>query len=259
MLLGRDKRSTMRLDKFLSQAGAGSRSEVKQAVRKGLVSVNGNIIKDAAAWVAEEKDVVCLKGRPLSFSKHHYYMLHKPAGVVTATKDNRQKTVLDLLTDISVKGLFPVGRLDKDTEGLLLLTDDGALAHKLLAPKKHVDKTYLAEISMPLSLEAADALRRGVDIGEEKPTAPAKVELIEERRILITIQEGRYHQIKRMLKAVGNEVLYLKRLSMGGLVLDENLKKGEFRPLKEAEIEDLKKESTQDGQRESIEEKTAGI
>lgn len=249
----------MRLDRFLSEAGAGTRSEVKQFIRKGLVSVNGSIIKEAGSQVAEEKDVVCLKGVPLSFSKYHYYMLHKPAGVVTATRDSRQKTVMDLVSDIPVKGLFPVGRLDKDTEGLLLLTDDGVLAHELLSPKKHVDKTYLAEIRGPLSFEAVSALEQGVDIGEKKKTAPAKVEILEKKRILLTIREGRYHQVKRMFKAVENEVLYLKRLSMGSLTLDENLEKGEYRPLKESEIEALKKEYVHDTKRESAEEKTAGI
>lgn len=245
----------MRLDRFLSEAGAGSRSEVKQAIKNGLVSVNGSIIKDAGCRIEEAKDAVCLKGQLVSFSKYHYYMLYKPAGVVTATKDNRQKTVLELLTDIPVKGIFPVGRLDKDTEGLLLLTDDGALAHELLSPKKHVGKTYLAEIRSPLSLEAASALKQGVDIGDEKVTAPAKVEFLEETRILITIEEGRYHQIKRMFKAVGNEVLYLKRLSMGSLMLDKNLKKGEYRPLTEAEIEALK-EHTYDSKRKSTKRET---
>lgn len=249
----------MRLDRFLGETGAGTRSEVKQFIKKGLVSVNGNIVKDVGSRVAEGEDVVCLKGQPLSFSKFHYYMLHKPAGVVTATRDDRQKTVMDLLSDIPVKGLFPVGRLDKDTEGLLLFTDDGALAHELLSPKKHVDKTYLAEIREPLSFAAVSALRQGVDIGEKKPTAPAKVEILEEKRLLLTIQEGRYHQVKRMLNAVGNEVLYLKRLSMGSLTLDENLKKGEYRSLKETEIEALKKEYVHDTKRESAEEKTAGI
>lgn len=249
----------MRLDRFLSEAGAGSRSEVKLAIKKGLVSVNGSIIKDAGSQVTEAKDVICLKGQPVSYSKYHYYMLHKPAGVVTATKDSRQKTVLELIAEAPVKGLFPVGRLDKDTEGLLLLTDDGALAHELLSPKKHVDKTYLAEIREPLSLESVSALSQGVDIGDEKPTSPAKVELLEGNRILITIREGRYHQIKRMLKAVGNEVLYLKRLSMGSLVLDENLQKGEYRPLKDEEIEDLKKEHMHGNKRKSTEKETSGI
>lgn len=240
------ERSTMRLDKFLSETGAGTRSEVKQFIRKGLVSVNGQIIKDAGSKVAEDEDVVCLQGQTLSYAKHHYYMLYKPAGVVSATRDSRQKTVLDLLTGVPVKGLFPVGRLDKDTEGLLLLTDDGVLAHELLSPQKHVDKTYLAEIRDPLSVTAISSLQQGVHIGDEKPAAPAKVELIEEKRILITVREGRYHQIKRMFKAVGNEVLYLKRLSMGCLILDENLNKGEFRPLKDTEIENLKKEYMHD-------------
>ena len=249
----------MRLDRFLSEAGAGSRSEVKLAIKKGLVSVNGKILKDAGSRVAEGEDIVCFNGQPLSFSKNHYYMLYKPAGVVTATRDDRQKTVLDLLTDVPVKGIFPVGRLDKDTEGLLLLTDDGALAHELLSPKKHVDKTYLAEIKEPLSIGSASALRQGVDIGDEKPTAPAGIELLEGNRILITVQEGRYHQIKRMLKAVGNEVIYLKRLSMGSLILDECLNAGEYRPLKETEIEALKKEYMHGSKRKSPEKETAGI
>lgn len=245
----------MRLDRFLSETGAGTRSEVKQLIRKGLVSVNGNLVKDAGSQVTEGEDVVCLKGRPLSYSKFHYYMLHKPAGVVTAVRDSRQRTVMDLLTDIPVKGIFPVGRLDKDTEGLLLLTDDGALAHELLSPRKHVDKTYLVKLQNNLTPDDVSALEHGVDIGDAKLTEPAKIKLLEEKHILLTIQEGRYHQVKRMLKAVGNEVLYLKRLSMGNLKLDQDLKKGEYRPLNHMEIKSLMKEYIHGSKGESSEEK----
>lgn len=245
----------MRLDRFLSETGAGTRSEVKQLIRKGLVSVNGNLVKDAGSQVTEGEDVVCLKGRPLSYSKFHYYMLHKPAGVVTAARDSRQRTVMDLLTDIPVKGIFPVGRLDKDTEGLLLLTDDGALAHELLSPRKHVDKTYLVKLQNNLTPDDVSALEHGVDIGDAKLTEPAKIKLLEEKHILLTIQEGRYHQVKRMLKAVGNEVLYLKRLSMGNLKLDQDLKKGEYRPLNHMEIKSLMKEYIHGSKGESSEEK----
>ena len=169
-------------------------------------------------------------------------MLNKPAGVVSATTDNHDKTVLDLLKDAPGKDLFPVGRLDKDTEGLLLITNDGVLSHNLLSPKKHVDKTYLVKTAETVTLDMIHALEQGVDIGEEKITLPAKVKLLEEKEIELTIMEGKFHQVKRMLKAVGNEVVYLKRLSMGSLILDEALKLGEYRILTEKEVDDLKKD-----------------
>lgn len=166
-------------------------------------------------------------------------MLHKPAGVITATEDTNQKTVLDLLTGINTKKLFPVGRLDKDTEGLLLITDDGELAHKLLSPKKHVGKTYFVQTKYPVSDDAALLLREGVDIGDDTPTLPAMVEKAGDTELLLTIKEGRYHQIKRMLLAVDNEVVYLKRITMGPLQLPDDLEKGDFRPLSVSEVNAL--------------------
>lgn len=229
----------MRLDKFLCETGAGSRSEVKQLIKKGLVCVNGITVKEADKKIEEEVDVVTLRGETLAFAMFHYYMLHKPAGVITATEDAAQKTVLDLLTGINTKKLFPVGRLDKDTEGLLLITDDGELAHRLLSPKKHVGKTYFVQTKYPVSDEAAQLLQEGVDIGDDTPTLPAIVEKMGDAELLLTIKEGRYHQIKRMLLAVDNEVVYLKRISMGPLNLPDNLEKGAFRPLSEAEVNAL--------------------
>ena len=230
----------IRLDKYLCEMEIGTRSQVKELVKKGMVSVNGEIIKKADFKFDETNAKVCVKDKEISYQKFYYYMLHKPAGVVSATVDNHDKTVLDILKDAPGKDLFPVGRLDKDTEGLLLITNDGELSHNLLSPKKHVDKTYLVEAKEIITEEMVKALENGVDIGEDKPTMPAKVELLESKRMNLTIKEGKFHQIKRMLKAVDNEVLYLKRLSMGTLKLDENLALGEYRNLTDTEIEDLK-------------------
>lgn len=232
----------MRLDKFLCETAGFTRSEAKQAIKKGWISVNGSSVKNADMKVAEEADVVTLQGKLLSFAKFHYYLLHKPAGVITATEDKSQKTVLDLLGGIPTKNLFPVGRLDKDTEGLLLITDDGELSHKLLSPKKHVDKTYFCLLKKDISEADIKALSEGVDIGDEKPTMPASVKVLSEREVELTIREGRFHQVKRMMQAVGNEVLYLKRLSMGPLSLPDDLEKGCFRPLSDTEIAQLKQE-----------------
>ncbi len=230
----------MRLDKFLVSMEVGSRSQVKTLVKKGLITVNGVVCKDPDSKIDENTDVVAYQGKNLSYTKYRYYMLHKPQGVVTATQDNQDKTVMDLLTDVRKKDLFPVGRLDKDTEGLLLITDDGALAHALLSPKKHVDKTYRVRCREVFTAEDAQKLEQGVDIGDDKPTLPAKVEILDERELLLTIHEGRYHQVKRMLQAVNNEVVYLKRETFGNLELDENLALGEYRELREDELIALK-------------------
>lgn len=225
----------IRLDKFLCEAGAGSRSEVKLLIKKGRVTINGAVAKAPETKVDEKNDQVALDAQPLSYEKFVYYMLHKPAGVVTATRDNHEKTVMGLLKDAPGKDLFPAGRLDKDTEGLLLITNDGALSHRLLSPAKHVDKTYLVRTKAPVTDEMRRRLEEGVDIGDEKPTLPAKTELTEDGELLLTVTEGRFHQVKRMLSAVGNEVVYLKRLSMGPLVLDGALSKGEYRVLTQEE------------------------
>lgn len=230
----------MRLDKFLCDTAGLTRTEAKNAVKKGQIAVNGQVQKAADFKVKENTDTVTFQGRPLSYAAFHYYILHKPAGVITATEDKKESTVMDILREEKVKNLFPVGRLDKDTEGLLLITDDGELAHNLLSPKKHVDKEYLVKVRDSISEDDCRKLSEGVDIGDEKPTAPAKVERVAEKEILLTIREGRFHQVKRMLQAVDNEVLYLKRLSMGSLRLPEDLEKGAYRPLSEEEIYKIK-------------------
>ena len=230
----------MRLDKFLCDNNIGTRSQVKEYIKKGQVTVNDQIIKKPETKVNEETDTVVCQGQPIHYRKYVYYMLNKPEGVVSATNDNTAPTVVSLLTVPEQKDLFPVGRLDKDTTGLLLLTNDGALAHDLLSPKKHVDKTYLVKPEKPLSAEDIHRLENGLDIGDEKPTAQSKARLTENGDLLLTIHEGRFHQVKRMVKAVGSEVLYLKRLSMGSLKLDEELKLGEYRRLTKAELQELK-------------------
>ncbi|MCM1183794.1 MAG: rRNA pseudouridine synthase [Roseburia sp.] len=225
----------MRLDKYLADLQLGTRSQVKTDIRKGRVSVNGTVVTQPDYRLDESRDTVAYAGAVLTYRKYRYYMMYKPAGVVTATRDYYDKTVLDLLPDALRTDLFPVGRLDKDTEGLLLLTNDGELAHCLLAPKKHVDKTYYAECSGTISQEDIERLSRGVDIGDDTPTQPATLRLLsrtqEQYRLEITVTEGRFHQIKRMIAAVGGTVTYLKRIAMGGVLLDETLAKGGYREL----------------------------
>lgn len=234
----------MRLDKYLADAGIGTRTEVKQMIRKGQIVVNGEVVKKAEQKVTLGMDCVEVAGKEISYQKDKYIMLHKPAGVISATEDSREQTVLTLLPKELQKDIFPVGRLDKDTEGLLLLTNDGDLAHQLLSPKKHVDKIYYARVQGMVTKDDQDAFAKGVDIGDDKMTMPAKLEILkseEESEILLTIQEGRFHQVKRMFEAVGKKVVYLKRMSMGSLVLDENLPLGGYRLLTEEEIKALKR------------------
>ena len=230
----------MRLDKFLCEMNIGSRSQVKTYIKQGLVSVNDIPAKSADMKIDENTAKIAFKGQTLSYQKFVYYMLNKPAGVVSATQDNTADTVVSLLGDCYRKDIFPVGRLDKDTTGLLLLTNDGELAHSMLSPKKHVDKTYLVETKERVTEEMILKLEQGVDIGEEKLTLPAKVKQLEDKKIELTITEGKFHQVKRMLKAIDNEVIYLKRLSMGSLKLDKKLPLGEYRSLTEGEILGLK-------------------
>ena len=240
----------MRLDKFLGDHNIGTRKQIKEYVKNGRCSVNGEVVSKADIHIDENKDLICFDGKELSYSRFHYYMLYKPQGVVSATTDGKNKTVLDLLADENVRGLSPCGRLDIDTEGLLLLTDDGALIHKLLSPKKHVDKVYEVHLRDSLTESEIAKLQEGVDIGDKNDdgspymTLPAKVCVIGKddthREVIhLTIHEGRFHQIKRMLEAVGNEVLFLKRLSMGSLKLDERLNPGEYRELTATELEML--------------------
>lgn len=228
----------MRLDKFVSDGAAMTRSESRKAIKNGRVSVENKIVKDIAFQVSENGNVL-LDGKEISYSEFIYIMLNKPQGYVSATEDKRQKTVLDIL-DPSYRRyqLFPVGRLDIDTEGFLLLTNDGELAHNMLSPNKNVGKTYFLRLENPITDEEIKALETGVDIGE-CITKPAKAERINENEINLTITEGKFHQIKRMAKAVGNEVVYLKRLSYGDFCLDKTLETGDYRALTEKETKYL--------------------
>lgn len=236
----------MRLDKYLAEMGVGTRQEVKKQIRQGKAAVNGTVVKAADTKIDETSDEVTISGRNISYVSYEYYMLNKPAGVVSATEDRRDTTVIDLIKEKKRKDLFPVGRLDKDTEGLLLITNDGDLAHRLLAPKKHVDKVYYAKIDGMVTEEDVKRFAEGIDIGaeEEEMTRPAKLDIMksaEESEIRLTIHEGKFHQVKRMFLAVGKEVTYLKRERMGTLCLGENLKPGEYRLLTEEEIENVRK------------------
>lgn len=225
-----------RLDKFLCDMELGTRSEVKSLIKKGHVMVNDSICKVPEYKINPHFDRVVCQGKLCEYETFYYYMLHKPAGFITATTDDTVPTVMQLLGDSNRKDLFPVGRLDKDTEGLLLITNNGGLAHKLLSPKKHVPKTYLVQIPETLSESQIEALEQGIDIGDDKLTLPAVVSVIDDTHIHLTITEGRYHQVKRMLLAVDSEVLYLKRISFGSLTLDRALPKGAYRALTEEEI-----------------------
>lgn len=273
----------MRLDKFLVSCNVCSRSEARKLVKAKRVRINDTAARSPDQKINTEKDRILFDGEALAYQEFHYYMLHKPAGVITATEDTRQETVMDLLPERRRKNLSPVGRLDKDTEGLLLITDDGQLGHHLLAPGFHVQKTYLAGIRKPVSDTEVIKFREGLDIGEEKLTEPAILQPVEAGAAsvtlknegslpdeftyrlpdtaylkalprpadaepipdelswaLISITEGKFHQIKRMFEAVDNKVVYLKRLSMGTLILDPKLKPGEWRMLTPGETLELK-------------------
>ena len=261
----------LRLDKNLTELGVGTRSEVKKLIRAKQITVNGEPAVRPEQKIDEQKDEVCLRGEKLSYAAYEYYLFHKPAGCVSATEDTVHRTVVDYLTDTVRSDLFPVGRLDIDTEGLLLITNDGALAHELLSPAKHVEKTYYAKVAGRVTKEDVNLFEKGVDIGEDALTKPAKLVILSndtpyadaerslpEREesgkswtqeqpedgilseIELTITEGKFHQVKRMFEAVGKKVVYLKRLSMGPLVLPEELAPGEYRPLNAGELAALK-------------------
>jgi len=234
--------SKVRLDRFLANAGVGTRSEVKQMVRKGFIRINDEITRSAEVKLDKELDKVSVAGKVIQCEEFVYYMFHKPSGCVTAAVDNLHKTVMDYFDIQGKEKLFPVGRLDIDTEGLLLITNDGQLAHRLLTPRKHVEKTYFARVTGKLSEADKSCFKIGVDIGDDKQTRPARLEILTDNECLVTIVEGRFHQIKRMFAAVEKQVIYLKRLSMGSLCLDDTLEKGCFRPLTAAEITALQGE-----------------
>lgn len=239
--------TTVRLDKYLAEAGAGSRSEVKKYVLKGQVQVNGQIVKNPSMKVDWETDQISFQGEMLSAREFEYYLLYKPAGCVSATQDPVHRTVMEYVP-ASRKELFPVGRLDKDTEGLLLITNDGDLAHRLLSPRNRVPKVYCARTRGRMTQEDVQAFEQGMDIGEKKKTLPAKLVILSEEEtqegweswVRITVQEGKFHQVKRMVDKVGKEVVYLKRIAMGPLSLEESLGKGGCRPLTERELEALR-------------------
>ena len=235
----------MRLDKFLVACAVGSRTEVKNFLKSGRVTVNGKKEKSAKLQINEETDEICFDGQKLEYEEFVYYMMNKPQGVISATEDPKHKTVLDLLDDYArAKEVFPVGRLDIDTHGLLLLTNDGKLAHALLSPKRHVDKTYLARINGVMTDADVETFAQGIPL-KDFTCQPAKLELVsidrekDQSLVRVTIAEGKFHQVKRMVAYCGKEVVELQRLTMGPLTLDEDLKCGEWRRLTKEELEGL--------------------
>ena len=235
-----------RLDKFLVEMSVASRSTIKDMAKKGRITVNGEVVKASDVKIDENIDVVSVDGQVIAFSDMEYFMLNKPAGVITATLDKNAKTVLDLIDERTRNDLFPVGRLDKDTEGLLLITNVGDLAHRLLAPKKHVDKVYYADIDGIVTDEHIRRFAEGLTLLDGTPVMPGELTVLETdmakntSKIQLTIHEGKFHQVKRMFEAVGCSVTYLKRLSMGPLGLDAALAPGEYRRLTDEEINMLK-------------------
>jgi len=236
---------TLRLDKILAHMGWGTRTEIKKMLRKGLVTVAGEVVKDPALKVIPVESVIRVEGETVHYREFIYLMLNKPAGYVSATEDNRDATVLDLLAkEDRVFKPFPVGRLDKDTEGLLLLTNDGQWAHDLTSPRKKVGKKYYALVEGQVDSADQEAFSRGIHLEDGYHTLPAHLDIIKagsRSEIELVIYEGKYHQVKRMFQARGKQVLYLRRLAMGDLKLDENLKEGQYRELTAAELELLKK------------------
>ena len=235
----------MRLDKFLVACAVGSRTEVKNLLKDGRVKVNGKQEKSAKLQINEETDEICFDGQKLEYEEFVYYMMNKPQGVISATEDPKHKTVLDLLDDYArAKEVFPVGRLDIDTHGLLLLTNDGKLAHALLSPKRHVDKTYLARINGVMTDADVETFAQGIPL-KDFTCQPAKLELVsidtekDQSLVRVTIAEGKFHQVKRMVAYCGKEVVDLQRLTMGTLTLDEDLKRGVWRRLSKEELEGL--------------------
>lgn len=228
----------MRLDKYLSAYAGVSRKEARQLVRRGRVSVEGRVVKSETVKVNREQQIT-LDGKAVQGEEYVYYMMNKPAGVISATRDERDRTVRDLMPEVQ-RDIFPMGRLDKDTKGLLILTDDGALAHRLLSPAYHVDKTYEVEYEGKLHETAAKDFRLGIDIGERRKTKPAQLELLSPGRARLTISEGKFHQVKRMFAAAGGRVTALRRVAMAGILLDETLAPGEYRRLSEEEVEQLR-------------------
>lgn len=242
-------KETIRLDKYLADMGWGTRSQMKEMARSGRITVNGLMEKKAERKVSPSADRIALDGQSVSYAAYEYYMLNKPAGVVSAREDRLHQTVTALITGQKRSDLFPVGRLDLDTEGLLLLTNDGKLAHRLLSPKKHVDKVYYAAVQGKLPEDAVIRMKQGLVLEDGAAALPADLEIVSENspdqpesltKVRLTLREGKFHQVKRMFETLGCHVVYLKRLSMGGLLLDESLKPGEYRPLTKEEVHGLR-------------------
>ena len=231
----------MRLDKFLVHMGIGSRKDVKNLVKRKLVSVNGTIAKSSDVKVDENHDEILVDGQRIIYQEYYYLMLHKPAGYLSTTEDRNAPTVLDLIDGYEHVNLFPVGRLDKDTEGLLILSDDGIMAHEILSPKHHIDKEYYVEVSDELKEELIETFKKPMDLGDFT-TMPATLKIIDSHSAYIIIHEGKFHQIKRMFEKVNNKVTYLKRIRMGKIHLDPDLKIGDYRELTKEEIDLLKGE-----------------
>lgn len=232
-----------RIDKILANLGYGSRKDIKKNIKSGMVKVNNEVIKDNSIKIDPYKENIKFNNKKINYRKFIYLMLNKPSGVISATEDNHSKTVIDLIDDeYKAFNPFPVGRLDKDTEGLLILTNDGDLAHKLLSPKKHVDKKYYVKVEGYLDKNDKTAFKEGLDIGEKNITLPAELDIKKSNEIsecYVIIREGKFHQIKRMFISLGKKVIYLKRISMGNVELDSNLKLGEYRELTSKEIDIL--------------------
>ncbi len=232
----------MRLDKFLGDCGIGTRKKIKEYIKNGMAVVDGKVVSKPEFAVDPEKNEIIFSGENLTsnYKQFRYYMLNKPQGVISATEDKREETVLDLIDTGYDKDLAPVGRLDKDTEGLLIISNDGKLSHSLLSPKKHVEKEYLVYTKKAVSDADIKRLEEGLDIGDEKPTLPAKAFMAKDDEggdvLHLIIHEGRFHQVKRMLEAVGNEVVFLKRIRMGLLSLDDSLEPGQYRELTDEEV-----------------------
>lgn len=221
-----------RLDKILVSQGVGSRKEVQKLIKKKAIIVDGEVVSKSDLKLDPEKSEIKVNGQVLNFKKHIYIMLNKPAGVLSATEDSSQKTVIDILPDnLKRKGLFPVGRLDKDTEGLLIISDDGEFAHKALSPKKHIYKRYYAELDGELGEDMIAVFEKGIELKNGEKFLPAKLEIKDKHSAYVEIREGKFHQVKKMFLSQGLEVRYLKRVKFGGLELDSNLHIGEAREL----------------------------
>lgn len=232
----------MRLDKFMTATGKATRKEAKAFAKAGRIKVNGIVVKDTATIINENEDTILLDDIKISYEEYHYLMLYKPEGYVCSAMEKGEHSCFELIKEDYVNKLSFVGRLDKDTTGLLLITDDGRLNHNLISPSKHVDKTYRVHTEDALKNEYIEVFKRGVDIGDDKPTKPANLKIISEKECLLTIHEGRFHQVKRMFEAVDNKVVKLHRESIKDIHLDSSLNPGEYRVLTEDEINSLKEE-----------------